>query len=165
MNKQNDFNKNEEESLNNTFDSVDVGNKDLRTEYLREFNKTTPNFKGLPKDYYPTTCGTFIISCLMLFPIYIVCTFLFWGLLEWGLHDKETFGYVGIGIFVLYMVIILTSIFIGSADRKKKERDFIAKKIAEQREEKEVKKIEGAKYREFLNKYMKMRTESGIIRE
>lgn len=163
MNKNNDFNKNEEESLNNTFDSIDVQNKDLRTDYLREFNKQTPNFKGQPKDYYPTTCSSFLISCLMLFPIYIVCALLFWVLLIWGLSDKLTFGYVGIGLFVAYLVIIFMSIFIGSADRKKKERDFIAKKIEEQREERDLKKIEGAKYREFLNKYQRMKTESGLI--
>lgn len=47
---------NETDSLNVTFDSIDLGNKDFTAPYRGEFNKKPPVFKGMPRDYYPTTC-------------------------------------------------------------------------------------------------------------
>ncbi len=105
----------ERESLNNTFDSIDLGNRDYTTPYQGEFNKRTPNFKGLPRDYYPTTCSTFCIAFLMIFPIYIVCGLLFWGLIVWGLEDAKTVGYVSLLAFVVYLCIIFIVVYIFSA--------------------------------------------------
>jgi len=57
--------------------------------------------------------------------IYVVCAALFMGLLMWGLEDSNTVGWVSFGVFCLYLLIIVVVVYFGSADRKKKERDFI----------------------------------------
>jgi len=46
----------EKDSLNVTYDSIEYGNRDLRAPYRGEFNRVPPRFKGMPRDYYPTTC-------------------------------------------------------------------------------------------------------------
>ncbi len=50
------FARDEQNSLNVTFDSIDHVSRDRTAKYRGEFNKVAPNFKGLPRDYYPTTC-------------------------------------------------------------------------------------------------------------
>lgn len=112
----------EVESLNATFDSIDVGNQDLTAKYRGEFNKPAPKFRGRPEGYYPTTCGSCAVSCLMLFPIYIICAGLFMGIVFWGMADALSLGWASFGTFMVYLLIILILIFIFAAERKKRER-------------------------------------------
>jgi hypothetical protein len=100
----------------------------------------------------------------MLFPVYIVTGLLFWGFYSWGLADKASYGYVQIAIFCVYLMIILIGVYFGSAERKNIEREYILQKIEEQKRNKEIKRQEQEKYREFLKKYQKKRTESNIIK-
>ena len=90
-----DLSKNvEAESLNATFDSIDLGNQDLTAAYRGEFNKPPPKFKGRPADYYPTTVSSCLCSCLMLFPAYIVCAGVFMAIVIWGIKDARSCGWV-----------------------------------------------------------------------
>lgn len=129
--KMNDYaNKGSEvDALNVTFDSIDQGARTYQDKYRGEFNKPVPKFRGLPRDYYPTTCASCCQSCGMILVIYVVCAALFMGLLIWGLHDSKIVGWVSFGVFMLYLVLIVTMVYFGSAERKKKERTFINAKI------------------------------------
>ncbi len=48
----------EEDVLNATFDSLDQCTKNKLESYRGEFNKPVPKFRGMPRDYYPTTCAS-----------------------------------------------------------------------------------------------------------
>ena len=111
--------------MNVTFDSIDLGNKDYMAPYRGEFNKVPPTFKGMPRDYYPTTCLSLCQSCFMICIIYVVCAALFMGLLLWGLESAKTVGIVSLIAFIVYLIIIVVMVYFGSAERKKKEREYI----------------------------------------
>jgi len=56
-NNANDFDIDSEmDELNATFDSLDRGAQNRLTKYQGEFNRPNIKFKGMPRDYYPTTC-------------------------------------------------------------------------------------------------------------
>ena len=118
--------------------------------YEGEFGRYRPKFKGLPQNYYPNTVGDFFIQCGMLFPAYIIAGLTFWGLLTWGLNDSQLFGWVSFGVFVAYIIIVSIVVFMGSADRGQKEREYISAKIEEQRIQKEREMEEAEKHRKFL---------------
>lgn len=94
-------------------------------------------------------------ACGMICIIYVVCAALFIGLLVWALKDSAMVAWVSFGVFIVYLIIIVVMVYYGSAERKKKERDFINAKIREQREEKVRMKKENEEYQEFLTKYMR----------
>ena len=121
--------------------------------YEGEFNKPHPNFKGLPPNYYPNTWCDVLVQILALTPVYIVCGLLMWGFLVWGLKYPDSYAWVSFGIFMLYLGIIVIAVYIGSAERARKAREFINLKIIEQQEAKERKKAEDMKQKELLNKY------------
>ena len=89
----------------------------------------------------------------MIFPIYIVCGLLFWGLIEWGLHDAKVVGWVSFGVFMGYLLLILVCVYNGSSTKKAKERAYIREKIAERNVHKEEERLENEKYKRFLEKY------------
>ena len=66
----------------------------------------------------------------MLFPIYIVCAVLFFILLFWGLEEPKQVGWVSFIAFIIYLIIIVVIVYYGSAERRKIEREYIARKIA-----------------------------------
>ena len=61
--------------------------------------------------------------------IYVVCAALFMGLLLWGLKDPKVVGWVSLGAFCVYLILILVLVYFGSGERKKREREFISAKI------------------------------------
>lgn len=131
------INNNEQDSLNITYDSIDMGNKDLTAPYRPEFDKATPKFRGMPRDYYPTTPRTIGVGCLMLFPAYIVSGLVMWGCIVWGLNSHISLGWTNFFVFMAYLIIIIIMIYFGSSERQKIERDFINKKIIEQDNDKQ----------------------------
>lgn len=119
----------EEDSLNVTYDSIDMGNKDLTAKYRGEFDKATPKFRGMPRDYYPTTIGSMAFGCLMCLPVYIVCGLILWGFIAWGTNHPISLGWANFGVFMGYLAFIVIMVYFGSAERKKIEREFINNKI------------------------------------
>ncbi len=74
----------------------------------------------------------------MILVIYFVCAGLFIGLLIWGLKDSTVVFWVSFIAFAIYLLIIVVMVYFGSAERQKKEREFISRKIKEQNNEKIV---------------------------
>lgn len=126
------FGNEEQNSLNVTYDSIDMGNKDLTAPYRGEFDKATPKFRGMPRNYYPTTPKSVIVGFLMLFPAYIVTGLVMWGSISWGLAHPVSLGWTNFGVFMFYLAVVIIMVYIYSSERKKIERDFIAGKIAQQ---------------------------------
>lgn len=94
-----------------------MGTKDLTAPYRAEFDKATPSFRGMPRDYYPTTPSTMGIGCLMLFPAYIVSALVMWGCIAWGLESSKSLGWTNFFVFMGYLIIIITMVYFGSSER------------------------------------------------
>ena len=129
--------------------------------YEGEFGRYRPTFKGVPANYYPNSVGDFFIQCSMLFPAYIVAGLTFWGLLTWGLNDSELFGWVSFGVFIAYLIIVCIVVFMGSADRGQKEREYISAKIEQQKISKEREMKEAEEHMKFLEEYYKRQKATG----
>lgn len=162
MNKEK-FDDKEENSLNATYDSIDIGNKDVLEKYKGEFNKPQPRFKGIPEDYDPTTFWSVCLGILMCCPLYIFCGLFTWGLIEWGLVSPISLGWANFGTFMVYFPILLILIYFGAAEKKKIERNFINMKIQDQEKQKLEQQKKQQDYRDFLKKYqMKKKSESRV---
>ena len=86
--------------------------KDTVKSYHGEFKKYKPAFKARPESYYPNTCKSYFIQFFMLVPTWILCGVLLWAFTNWGLVDTDTFGYICIVVWGVYIVIIRKKVLI-----------------------------------------------------
>lgn len=110
------------ESLNATYDSIDLNNKDVLEKYRGEFNRPKPNFRGMPEEYYPTTAGTIGMGFLMILPLWLFLGLAAWGVIEWGLNSPFSLGWTNFFVFMGYLCILLVLIYFGSAQKRMYER-------------------------------------------
>ena len=101
----------ENQSLNETLQSIDQETQQVLAKYKRSFNKPIPNFLN-NKDDDPATIVTFCIGFLCVIPIYCFFTGIMVLLNYWGLNEHFSLGYVSIGLIILYVIIFpIISIF------------------------------------------------------
>ena len=85
-----------------------------------------------------------------------------WVLLDWGFDDPSTYGWVSFGVFILYVNLVLLIVYIFSADRGKRERDFIRMKYEENKVKKSKRNEELNLNYELVKKYqLKIYTNGG----
>lgn len=76
------------------------------SNYHGEFKKYRPVFRPRPANYYPNSCCDYCVQFMMLVPAWVMCAGLLFGFTRWGLLDTYTFGYICIGVWCLYLLII-----------------------------------------------------------
>ena len=107
-------------------------------DYHGEFKAYRPKFKPRPDNYYPNSCKDRCIQFLMLIPTWILCGVLLYAFTKWGLANTRAFAFICIGVWCVYITVIVIAVFFGSRDRMKKEREYIEKKIEMQRNKKNI---------------------------
>ena len=126
--------------------------------YKGEFGIYKPKFKGRYENEYPNRWHDYIIQTLMLFPLYAVIGLTFWGFVVWGLADPLSFGWTNFAVFCGFVAMILILVWIFGAQRRKIEREFIAKKYHENTEKKKRKQAEAEQNALLLREYRKATT-------
>ena len=138
------------------FDSIN----DKLEPYKGEFGIYKPKFKGRYENEYPDKWYDVVIQVLMIFPLWIVLGLSFWGFVVWGLADPISYGWTNVGVFLGFLLMVFILVFIFGAHRSKMEREFIAKKYAENTEKKKRKQAEADQNTQLLREYRKATTMS-----
>lgn len=153
----------EVESLNATYDSIDLKNKDMLDQYRGEFNRPKPKFRGMPEEYYPTTPATIAMGFVMILPLWIFLGLTAWGAVAWGVRSPKTLGWTNFFVFLGYLSILLILIYFGSAQKRKYEREGINLKIIEKEKKKKIEQEKQEEYRNFLKQYQKQKKQESRI--
>ena len=128
---------------------------DKLDQYRGEFGVYKPKFKGRYENEYPNRWYDHIIQILMILPLYVVLGLTLWGFVVWGLADPLSYGWTNVGVFAFFLIVIFLLVFIYGANRSKLEREFIAKKYAENTEKKRAKQAESEQNTMLLREYRK----------
>ncbi len=133
---------------------------DKLEQYRGEFGVYKPKFKGRFENEYPNRWYDHIIQFLMILPLWIVLGLTFWGFVVWGLAHPLSYGWTNVGVFCFFLFLVFLLVFIFGANRSKLEREFIAKKYAENTEKKKKKQAEAEQNTMLLREYRKVMSQN-----
>ena len=114
----------------------------VQQQYKADFGGYRPHFEGRNPNLLPNTKMTYVAVFLLLIPAYILSIGLFVGVLIWATEHNESYTFVCLAVFIATVVFLVFISYIGSFDRSKKEKDYIAGKEKQLAQVKELIKNE-----------------------
>lgn len=137
--------KQEQNYLDNTLEKEIV-----QQQYKADFGGYRPHFEGRNPNVLPNTWKTYVALLLLLLPAYVLAIGLFAGVLAWATHHNESFTFVCLAVMIATVVFLIFISYVGSFDRSKKEKEYIASKEKQLGEVKELIKKEHAEAENLL---------------
>ncbi len=135
----------EQNYLDNTLEKEIV-----QLQYKADFGGYRPHFEGRNPNVLPNTWKTYFAVFMLLIPAYVLSIGLFVGVLIWATHHNESYSFVCLAVFIATIVFLVVISYVGSFDRSKKEKDYIAGKEKQLGEVKELIKKENAEAEDLL---------------
>lgn len=114
----------------------------LQTQYKSDFGGYRPHFEGRPPGQLPNTWKTYVAVILLLFPCWILSTGLFAACLAWATREPDSFCWANLALLIATVCFIIILSYIGSIDRRKREKDYIDLKEKQLEEIKKILKAE-----------------------
>lgn len=121
--------------------------------YRADFGAYNPVFKGVPEGYTPKPWYEWVLDVLLLLPLYVFCGLAMYGCISWGIASPTSYGWAMLGLTVVFWAVLLALCYVFAPQRRRIEREFIDKKIREQKEERERLKAKQQKIQETLAAY------------
>lgn len=135
-------------------EEVDPALVNPRVQAFRaDFNAYNPTFKGVPEGYVPKPWYEWLLDVLLLLPLYAFCGLAMYGCVSWGVASPASYGWSMVGLACAFIAVLLALCYVFAPRRRKIEREFIDKKIREQKEETAQLKAQQQKTQEMLAAY------------
>ena len=115
--------KENQEYLDNTLENECVVN-----QYKADFGGYRPHFEGRNPNQKPNTFWTYVACFLLCLPAYILGTGLFILCIWIATIVPDIYCYVCLGILIATVVLLILISYIGSFDRRKREKVYIKNK-------------------------------------
>ena len=100
-------------------------------EYRQKYDSHRPRFKGLPEGFYPNTWANVVLIWVLVFVVYAICAGIFALFLYLLLLNPPTVTWIFFGCFIGYAFLILVLILYGTMNRRKLEKEYIEKALAQ----------------------------------